>query len=69
VQESEMNNLTPRHVNERESDMRGIKEGWYAIRRNGSLRLGPFTSREQCVAVIAQAGVEPAPRGYWPGAH
>jgi hypothetical protein len=37
------------------------------LRRNGSLRLGPFLSREQCLAEIAQATREPAPRSYWPG--
>jgi hypothetical protein len=26
----EMKNLTPRHINENESDNRGVKEGWYA---------------------------------------
>ena len=39
-----MKNLTPRYINETESDNRGVKEGWYALRRNGSLRLGPFLS-------------------------
>ena len=65
----EMNNLTTRYINENESDNRGVKEGWYALRRNGSLRLGPFLSREQCLAEIAQATREPAPRSYWPGVH
>ena len=66
---SEINNLTPRHVNESESDNRSIKEGWYAMRRNGSLRLGPFSSREECLTEIAQAKPEPPPRSYWPGVH
>src|SRR6476620_4854921 len=30
-----MQNLTPRHINKQESDNRSIKEGWYAMRRNG----------------------------------
>lgn len=64
-----MRNLTPRHINEQESDNRSIKEGWYAMRRNGSLRLGPFSSREQCVVEIAQAQDEPAQPSYWPKAH
>jgi hypothetical protein len=55
-----MQNLIPRHINERESDNRSIKEGWYAMRRNGSLRLGPFLSREQCVVEISQAQDEQA---------
>ena len=65
----EMKNLTPRYINENELDNRGVKEGWYALRRNGSLRLGPFLSREQCLAEIAQATGEPASRNYWPGVH
>jgi hypothetical protein len=55
-----MQNLTPRYIAEQESDHRSIKEGWYAMRRNGSLRLGPFFSREQCVLEIAAAYDEPA---------
>ena len=66
---STVNNLTPRHIDDDESDNRSIKAGWYAMRRNGSLRLGPFSSREQCLAEIATAQPEPAPRSYWPGVH
>jgi hypothetical protein len=67
--EHKMQNLTPRHINEQESDNRSIKEGWYAMRRNGSLRLGPFLSRERCVVEISQAQEEPARPSYWPKAH
>ena len=67
--ENEMNGLRPRHVDEGESDNRSIKAGWYAMRRNGSLRLGPFASREKCLAEIGQARTEPPPRSYWPGVH
>jgi hypothetical protein len=64
-----MQNLIPRHINEQESDNRGIKEGWYAMRRNGSLRLGPFSNREECVAEIARARGEPERPSYWPAAN
>ena len=64
-----MKTLRARHVDENESDNRGIKAGWYAMRGNGSLRLGPFLSREECLTQIAQAEPEPAPRSYWPKAH
>jgi hypothetical protein len=47
-----MQNLIPRYIAEQESDNRSIKEGWYAMRRNGSIRLGPFFSREKCVLEI-----------------
>ncbi len=63
-----MNNLTSRHIDENESDNRGIKGGWYAMRRNGSLRLGPFSCQEECLTAIAQTPPEPAPRSYWPQA-
>jgi hypothetical protein len=65
----EMSGLTPRHVNDDESDNRSIKAGWYAMRRNGSLRLGPFSSRVECLAEIGQAKPEPPPRSYWAGVH
>jgi hypothetical protein len=58
-----MNNLTPRQIGDDESDNRSVKAGWYAIRRNGSIGLGPFSSREKCLAEIALAETEPAPRG------
>jgi hypothetical protein len=65
----EMQHLIPRHINEQESDNRSIKEGWYAMRRNGSLRLGPFLRREECVVQISQAKDETTRPSYWPEAH
>jgi hypothetical protein len=44
-----MNGSTPHYINERQSDMRGIKEGWYAIEHDGNLASGPFSSREDCL--------------------
>ena len=64
-----MKNLTPRHIDESESDNRGIKEGWYGMRRDGTLKLGPFSTRDECLTEIAQSTSEPAPRSYWPGVH
>jgi len=61
-----VHNLTPRHIDQAESDNRTIKSGWYAMRRDGSLRLGPFASRDLCLAQIADAEPEPPPRSYWP---
>ena len=37
------------YINENESDMRGIKHGWYAIENDGNLSSGPFSSLEECV--------------------
>ncbi len=38
----------PHYVSEDESDMRGIKPGWYAMEDNGKLSSGPFSSRQEC---------------------
>jgi hypothetical protein len=42
------------YINEHQSDMRGIKHGWYAIEDNGNLSCGPFSSREECIKRITQ---------------
>lgn len=62
-----MRHLIPRHIDEQESDDRGIKEGWYAMRRNGTPRFGPFASRGECLVGIAQSKDEPEPRSHRPG--
>jgi hypothetical protein len=64
----EMEDLLPRYINENESDNRGIKEGWYAMRRNGTVGLGPFSTRAECVTKIAQSTSETggAPLSAWP---
>jgi hypothetical protein len=49
-----MNVSTPHYINEHQSDMRGIKEGWYAIEHDGNLAFGPFSSREDCLKATAQ---------------
>jgi hypothetical protein len=41
-------------IGESKSDMRGIKQGWYAIEDDGSLSSGPFPSFEVCVTKISQ---------------
>jgi len=47
-----MTNVTARHVNETESDRRGIKDGWYAISQMGTICSGRFSNREDCQAHI-----------------
>jgi hypothetical protein len=64
-----MRSLIPRHIAEQESDDRGIKTGWYAMRRNGTPRFGPFASRGECLVGIAQSKDEPEPRRRPPGLH
>ena len=42
------------YINENNSDMRGIKLGWYTMYNDGKLSSGPFPSLEECVARITQ---------------
>jgi putative methionine-R-sulfoxide reductase with GAF domain len=44
-----MNHFAPHYINEHQSDMRGIKDGWYVMEEDGNLVSGPFSSREDCV--------------------
>ena len=37
----------PYYMSETKSDMRGIKQGWYAIEDDGTLYSGPFSSFEE----------------------
>ena len=49
-----MKHLTPRHVQEAESDRRSIKVGWYATNLTGQVCSGRFSNQEDCQAHIAQ---------------
>jgi len=44
----------PYYVGEAQSDMRGIKHGWYAIEDDGDLSSGPYSSLEECAKRITQ---------------
>jgi hypothetical protein len=44
-----MSNPIPCRINEAQSDMRGVKEGWYGMNEDGKLTLGPFSSRDDCL--------------------
>jgi hypothetical protein len=44
----------PRYINEDQSDIRGIKPGWYAGDDDGNLSSGPFSSREECLDIVTQ---------------
>lgn len=52
--ENAMNVFTAQHMNERQSDLRGIKGGWYAADSNGKVAFGPFSNRETCLSRISQ---------------
>ena len=60
-----MNFPTPHYINEHQSDMRGIKEGWYAIEHDGNLAFGPFSSRENCVKATRQPTGQSMPIEPW----
>lgn len=49
-----MDNFAPHYVNEHQSDLRGIKDGWYAMNGAGVLSVGPFANRENCLSRISQ---------------
>ena len=42
------------YINENQSDMRGIKPGWYAMDDDGNLSSGPFSSHEACLSRVTQ---------------
>ena len=44
----------PHYINDRQSDIRGIKPGWYAMAEDGDLSFGPFSNRENCLTRISQ---------------
>ena len=50
-----MTDSNPHYINELQSDLRGVKEGWYAMDDHGNLSLGPFSNRENCLIKINQA--------------
>ena len=45
----------PCYVDERQSDIRAIKPGWYGLERNGKLSSGPFSNKGICLTGIVQA--------------
>jgi hypothetical protein len=49
-----MNPYTAQYMNERQSALRGVKNGWYAIDALGSPAFGPFSNRETCLTRIAR---------------
>lgn len=51
----EMSDPIPYRINEAQSDLRSIKEGWYAMDEGGKLTLGPFSSRDDCLICLRTA--------------
>jgi hypothetical protein len=54
-----MQNLSPRHVEIEESLRLGVLSGWYGTKVSGTFVTGPHTTREDCLAKIAE--LNPAP--------
>jgi hypothetical protein len=52
-------NPAPHYINEHQSDIRCIKDGWYAMEKNGNLVSGPFSCREDCLKVVNPLAQEP----------
>jgi len=50
-----MSDPIPYRINEAQSDLRSIKEGWYAMDEDGKLTLGPFSSRGDCLICLRTA--------------
>ena len=44
-----VNYFIPYYINERQSDLRGIKNGWYTMDERGNLHAGPFASPCECL--------------------
>lgn len=44
-----MDYFIPYYINERQSDIRGIKCGWYTMDERGRLGFGPFSSACECL--------------------
>jgi hypothetical protein len=49
-----MNVHTAQYINESQSTLRGIKNGWYAMNTDGLLAFGPFSNREACLSRMFQ---------------
>ena len=45
----------PQYINGRQSDLRAVEEGWYAIDEHGRLLFGPFSNQERCLTRISQS--------------
>jgi hypothetical protein len=45
-------------MREMESDIRGVKEGWYATNKAGKICSGRFSDQEACQTHIAQERID-----------
>src|SRR5690348_8366627 len=42
----------PYYINEDQSDIRGIKNGWYVMDVDGNLTSGPFSGPDECICSV-----------------
>ena len=61
-----INHPAPHYINEHQSDMRGIKDGWYAMEKDGNLVSGPFSSREDCLKLYCDQTPDQKAFSRWP---
>lgn len=50
-----VNYFIPYYVNDVQSDIRGIKCGWYTMDECGRLGSGPFSTASECLGIGSQA--------------
>jgi hypothetical protein len=48
--------FVPYYINEQQSEIRGIKRGWYTMDERGKLSSGPFLSPSECLRMVSQPG-------------
>ena len=48
--------FVPYYINEQQSEIRGIKRGWYTMDERGKLCSGPFLSPSECLRRVSQPG-------------
>jgi hypothetical protein len=54
--------FVPYYVNDLQSEIRGIKCGWYTMDERGKLGCGPFSSASECLGTVDQAKNPTAPK-------
>jgi hypothetical protein len=54
--------FVPYYINEQQSDIRGIKRGWYAMDERGKLGSGPFSSPCECLRRVSQTAATSMPK-------
>jgi len=50
-----MTETNSQYINERQSDLRGVNEGWYVADSRGTLLSGPFHNQEVCLTRISRS--------------